>query len=390
MTSATFLLALSCGVLLFWSLLALDLRRWWPSRHCLPSSVVPDEEPIRDVCVAVPARNEEDFVRRCLPSLLAQYRDFRQLIYVDDRSEDRTGEIARELVEAIGKEAAAEVIDGGEPRRGWSGKLHALERAVSHVCGGAGGDDIRWFLFTDADILHPPGSVRALRARADEGGYDVVSVMVRLRAESLAEKLLIPPFVYFFQLLYPFRRVSTSRSAAAAGGCLLVSRDLLERIGGLGAIRDAVIDDLTLARRARDAGGRLWLGLCPSMESLRAYRGLGDVAAMVSRTAFAQLRYSYLLLAGCWLALALFFVSPPVLCLAALAAGEIPPLVAAGGAWALQSLTLYPVVRHQRVAAGYALTLPFAGALYLWMTALSAWNHWRGRGVRWKGRRLGA
>ena len=380
-------------VLVFWFLLALDRRRWWPSAHALRLDTGVDvaRRAFPDTCVIVPARNEEALVEQCLTSLIAQREDFARLIYVDDRSEDRTGEIARRLVEELPGSASIEVLDGDPTRPGWSGKLHALDRAVSFACAGEGEQKIRWFLFTDADIQHPRGSVRALRAKADEGSFDLVSVMVRLRAESFWERLLIPPFVHFFQLLYPFRRVSDpgSRRAAAAGGCLLVSRELLDRIGGLEAIHGAVIDDVTLARKVRDAGGRLWLGLCPGMESRRGYDGLGEIAAMVSRTAFTQLRHSYLFLTGCLAALALLLVSPPFLCLAGLARGEVAGLVTAAGAWGIQTWTLLPVVRHHGVAGIYALTLPFASAFYMWMTALSAWHHWRGKGARWRGRRLG-
>ncbi len=386
------LLPLSALVLVFWILVVADRKRWWPSGESLRS----EHESSRsrptplDTVVAVPARNEEEVIGECLPSLLAQSGDFLRLIYVDDRSEDRTGSLARELVSVSGRDAQVEIVEGEGPPPGWSGKLYALQQAVSLACAAPWADEVRWFLFTDADIYHPPCSVRSLRAKADEGGFDLVSVMVRLRTASFWERLLIPPFVYFFQLLYPFRRVSdpASRIAAAAGGCVLISRRLLEELGGLESIRGAVIDDVTLARRAKDFGGRLWLGTSPATESRRPYDGLRDIAHMVSRTAFTQLRYSYSLLFLCLVSLAIFLVSPPILCIFALRTCDWATLLAAGGAWGIQTVTLYPVVRHQGVPWFYAATLPLASAFYLWMTALSAWNHRRGRGTRWKGREL--
>src|SRR5262249_18052891 len=208
------------------------------------------------------------------------------------------------------------------PPPGWSGKLHALETGLTLglETEAQGAEPFEWLLFTDADIQHPPGSLRALLQKAREGPYDLVSIMVRLRAKGFWEKLLIRPFVYFFQLLYPFRRVSDPASgvAAAAGGCLLVRRSLFEWIGGFKAMPDAVIDDVTLAQRIKMAGGRCWLGLDPEMLSIRAYERLGDIVQMVSRTAFVQLGFRYSLVLGTSLFLGLFFTALPLLFLIAL------------------------------------------------------------------------
>lgn len=389
--SGAFLLELSLSIFLFWVLVVLDPMRRWPARQCLPLTETEFAPTAAvDTAVVVPARNEAGLLGECLPSLLAQSDAFARLVYVNDRSQDDTGTLARTLTAAF-PAAKARVIEGEPPAAGWSGKLHALECGMALILAEDSAARIRWFLLTDADIRHPPGSVGALRTLAARGGYDLVSVMVRLRAESFWEKLLIPPFVYFFQLLYPFRRVSqaSSRAAAAAGGCILVSRQMLERIGGLHSIRGAVIDDIALARRVKNTGGRLWLGICPAMTSRRRYERLADIARMVARTAFTQLGYRYSLLLVCGVALLLLLIAPPLLGGAALVAGQPVSLGVAAGAWMLQALTLYPVVRHHRVERIYALTLPLAGVFYLWMTGLSAWQYWRGQGVLWKGRRLG-
>ncbi len=387
------LFSLSLTVFLFWVLVVLDVSRRWPAQHRLMLSARTGGISLaaQDTAVIIPARNEEDCVRECLSSLLEQENEFAQLLYIDDRSTDRTKAIAQELADASAA-AKAQVIAGKPPPGDWSGKLFALAQGVALICADNDAKNIRWFLFTDADILHPKGSINALRTLAAQGSYDLVSVMVRLCAHSFWEKLLIPPFVYFFQLLYPFRRVSHSseKYAAAAGGCILVSREMVGKLDGLSIIRDAVIDDISLACKVREAGGRLWLGICPEMESRRAYPKLKDIVQMVSRTAFTQLRYSASLLLICITGLLLFLISPSWLCLLAVSMGQPLALLLAAGAWALQTYTLYPVVKHHRVKKIYALSLPFASLLYCWMTLLSAWRYWRGKGVAWRGRRLGA
>ncbi len=389
--NVSILLSLSLMVFLFWVLVVLDIPRRWPAHHRLVLSARTSGNSLaaRDTAVIIPARNEEDCVRECLFSLLEQ--KFVRLLYIDDCSIDRTRAIAQELINASAA-AKAQVIAGKPTPGDWSGKLHALAQGIALICADNDAKNIRWFLFTDADILHPKGSLSALRTLAAQGSYDMVSVMARLRADSFWEKLLIPPFVYFFQLLYPFRRVShpSAKYAAAAGGCLLISREMVAKLDGLEMIRNAIIDDISLARKVREAGGRLWLGICPEMESRRAYPKLKDIVQMVARTAFTQLRYRASLLFICLAGLLLFLISPPWLCLWAVGAGQSVALLLATGAWALQAYMFYPVVRHHRVKKIYALSLPLASILYFWMTFLSAWNHWRGKGVVWKGRRLGA
>ena len=237
-------------------------------------------------------------------------------------------------------------------------------------------------------IQHCNDSVAKLEARARDGGYDLVSVMVRLRAESRWEKLLIPPFVYFFQLMYPFRRGSQegSRVAAAAGGCVRSRRAALVRCWGRVAMHVAIIDVVTLARRVKRSGGPCWLGIDPAIVSLRPYDGLRDIVGMVARTAFTELGYRYSLVVATWAMLLFFFVSPPLLTLFTLVAGRPLAALLAAFAWVIQSATLLPVVRHQRVPAGYALTLPVAALFYAYMTTVSAWRHFCGRGILWRGR----
>jgi len=333
--------------------------------------------------VLVPARNESESLRETLPSLLEQAATFRKLVLVDDRSTDGTADLARELGGASGAGDKLLVVTAKPPPEGWLGKVHALKEGLAGVP-----PECEWLLLTDADIRHPPLSIAALVELARSEGCDLVSVMVRLRADGFWERLLIPPFVWFFQLLYPFRRVADNRSriAAAAGGCVLVRRELLERLGGFESIRGEVIDDVSLARRAKEAGGRLWLGLDAGMTSIRGYDTLAEVTRMVARTAFDQLGYRYSLVLGTFAFLGFFFVAPPVLALAAALRGDPLSASAAFTAWLLQSWLFLPAVVHHRVSAIHALALPVASALYAYMTGCSAWLHLRKRGVEWRGR----
>lgn len=379
---------LSTLALVFWLGLALDRRRGWPREAFLPA--VPGEAPEgATVTAVVPARDEARVLPETLPALLAQTHAHFRVVLADDGSADGTGDVARRLSREQDAEERLEVVQVPETPPGWTGKVHALAQGVKAVQAAVSPPE--WLLFTDADIRHRPGSVRALLSQAARG-YDFVSVMARLSAGTFWERLLIPPFVFFFQLLYPFRRVRDpgSRVAAAAGGCILVRRDVLEAAGGVGAIRGAVIDDVALGRAVKRAGGRLWLGFDPEIVSVRPYRSLDDLWTMVRRSAFVQLGYRWSLLAPVLVGLVLLVASPPFVLGVALAAGSPWAALAAGLAWGLQAALLWPYVRHHRVPRVFALTLPFASLLYGLMTWTSALDHLRGRGSRWKGRSYGA
>ncbi|MEA2625321.1 MAG: hypothetical protein QOD06_1366 [Candidatus Binatota bacterium] len=372
--------------LAFWIGLALDRSRAWPREFRLPD----EGEPATTAVVAiVPARDETDVLPRTLPSLIAQDHARSSIIVVDDGSSDGTAETATRIASEHRGGDRVRVLTAPPKPIGWSGKLHAVATGVREARA-AGAPE--WLLLTDADIHHRPGSVRALVSRARAGGYDLVSVMARLHAESRWERLLIPPFVFFFQLLYPFRRIADPRSgvAGAAGGCVLVRDDALRLIGGIEAIHGALIDDVALGRAVKRAGGRTWLGFDDGIVSLRRYPALGDVWQMVARTAFDQLGYRYEVAVAVFAGIFVFLVSPPLLLVAALAGPWDPAHVraaaAAAGAWGLSVGALLPSVRHHHVPARWAATLPLASFFYALMTATSAWDHLRGRGGRWKGR----
>ena len=383
----------SVVVLSFWVVLCLDPRRRWPGRLTLPETPSSAEEDGlgSDLAVVIPARNEEETLGETLPALLEQSADYARLVLVNDRSDDGTGELARKLLAESAASETSEVLEGGDPPPGWSGKIYAVSTAVKALIEAPGGGAIRWFLFTDADIRHPSNSIRALRRIAAEQSKSLVSVMVRLNTESSWERLLVPAFVWFFQLLYPFRSVvkDSSPVAAAAGGCILISREYLEKIGGLESIGKEVIDDVRLAARVKAAGGGLWLGFSRTMVSLRRSTRLGEISEMVTRTAFDQLGYRYWLLLLTLAGLFTFFISPPLLCAAALALDEPLTGLAAALAMSLQTVKYWPAASHYGLPPRYALSLPLASCFYLWMTFLSGWHHLLGRGETWRGRALG-
>ncbi|WP_435864683.1 glycosyltransferase [Streptomyces sparsogenes] len=343
------------------------------------------EECWPSVAVVVPARDEAAVLPTSLPSLLAQdYPGPVEVFLVDDGSTDGTGKLARALAEEHGGPPLT-VDSPGEPPPGWTGKLWAVRHGMTLA---AARPDTEYLLLTDADIAHEPDSLRELVRAARGSGLDVVSQMARLRVVTVWERLIVPAFVYFFAQLYPFRWVNRAgaRTAAAAGGCVLLRREAAERARVPDAIRHAVIDDVALARTVKRSGGRIWLGLADRVDSVRPYPRLGELWRMVSRSAYAQLRHNPLLLGATVAGLALVYLVPP----AALGAGLVedrPGLWAAGaGAWALMAATYVPMLRYYRQTLWLAPLLPVTALLYLLMTVDSAVRHCQGRGAAWKGR----
>lgn len=365
-----------------WLWLLLCQGFFWRTDVRLPHRQDPAVWP--PVCVVVPARDEAEVLPASLPSLLAQkYPGRAEIFLVDDGSSDGTGALALELADRHGG-LPLTVGSPGEPPPGWTGKLWAVRHGIAL----ARAREPEYLLLTDADIAHEPDSLRELVAAARTGGFDVVSQMARLRVESLWERLVVPAFVYFFAQLYPFRRIGAkgTRTAAAAGGCVLLRTEAAERARIPDAIRHAVIDDVALARAVKGSGGRIWLGLAERVDSVRPYPRLHDLWRMVSRSAYAQLRHNPLVLLGTVLGLALVYLVPPVTLIAGLATGEAAAALLGGLAWLVMTGTYIPMLRYYTQPLWLAPLLPFTAFLYLLMTVDSAVQHYRGRGAAWKGR----
>ncbi|RCJ24600.1 glycosyl transferase family 2 [Nostoc sp. ATCC 43529] len=371
------------------------------------------------VCAVVPARNEAELLPISLRSLLLQdYPGSLHVFLVDDRSTDGTANFAEGVAYALGKSEQLHIISGEPLPPGWSGKLWAVEQGIKN----ASLLTPDYYFLTDADIEHDVSSLWRLVAKAEQENLDLVSVMVRLRCESFWEKLLIPAFVFFFQKLYPFRWVNNPKNptAAAAGGSILIRKEALERIGGIQAIRQALIDDCALAKAVKRSGkvgkedtgtrgrsdaeifsfpaserlpismssptGRIWLGLSTLTRSLRPYNSLATIWDMVARTAYTQLNYSPLLLLGTLVGMSLIYLVPPVGLILGVVWSNWGILFTGLFAWLLMALAYYPTIRFYKCSFWLAFSLPAIAFLYTLMTLDSALRHWQGRGGNWKGR----
>jgi hopene-associated glycosyltransferase HpnB len=338
------------------------------------------------VSAVVPARDEAETVGETVASLLRQdYPRAFNVVLVDDQSRDSTARIARDAAVALGGGDRLDIISGRPLPAGWTGKLWAQSQGVEHAVTTSTSPD--YLLLTDADIVFAPGALLSLVARAEQHGLVLNSLMVKLRCKSFAERMFVPAFIFFFQMLYPFAFVNDPRraTAAAAGGCMLVRREALQAAGGLAAIRGALIDDCALAKLLK-ARGRIAIALTEHAHSVRTYPTIGDVRRMVARTAYAQLRYSPLLLAGAVLGLALSYLAPVALALFAAGFAQFAGLFA----WASMAIAFRPILRFYGMSSFgswlWAAALPAIAAMYMAFTLDSAYQHARGRGGMWKGR----
>jgi len=359
-----------------WLYLLAGRGRFWlaAERDC----AVPAPSGWPAVAVVIPARNEAEVIADSVGSLLRQdYPGPLSVTVVDDDSSDGTGAAA--LRAGAGAEREVTVLTGQGPPAGWTGKLWALKQGIAAA--EAARPD--YLLLTDADIVHAPDTVRWLVAKAQGSGSVLTSLMAKLRCESLAERSHVPAFIYFFAMLYPFAWVArTSRAtAAAAGGCMLVRADALTQIGGIACIRNALIDDCSLAAKLK-AVGPIWLGLTERVRSIRPYPHFADVRNMVARSAYAQLRFSPLMLLGCIFGMMLTFLAAPLLAIFA----EGWPRVVGLAVWLAMALSFVPTLRFYRLSPLWGLALPGIAFMYMAYTIDSAWRHWRRRGGEWKGR----
>ncbi|KAM3097233.1 glycosyltransferase [Phormidesmis sp. 146-12] len=380
------LIGLALSSLTIWIYLLCFRGQFWRTDQRLHASHLTPQASRPSVCVIIPARNEADLLSATLRSLLTQdYSGSLQIFLVDDHSTDGTADVARETAATLGKSDQLQILSAAPLPTGWTGKLWALDQGIQKAMT----LQPDYFLLTDADIEHDRTNLQQLIDKAESDDRELVSLMVRLRCQSVWEQLLIPAFVFFFEKLYPFRWINQpdNKTAGAAGGCSLIRREAMVRIGGIQAIRQALIDDCALAQVIKLSGSkRIWLGLTESAHSLRPYDSLETIWNMVARTAFTQLNYSPLLLMGTLIGMTIVYLVPLI--------GAIFGFVT--GLWLfafinlftylLMSMMYLPIIRFYRCPVWLAFCLPAIGFLYTLMTLDSARCHWQGKGGSWKGR----
>lgn len=338
------------------------------------------------VIAIVPARNEAETIAQVVAGLAAQdYPGEFFIVIVDDHSDDCTAELARHAAAEANATERVRVIsapplpDGPLPNA-WTGKVWAMNSGVVSTAE----KPPVFYWFTDADILHATDTLRRLVFQAAQRRSDLASLMVLLQAKTIPERALIPAFLYFFLMLYPPRWIADEelRTAGAAGGCILLRRAALERIGGLPAIRSEIIDDCALAKRVKQSGGCVWMALTRKSTSMRAYESWNEIRDLIARTAFTQLRYSAFILAGTLIGMLLTYIAPVALSF------THDPMARTLGltAWLLMSLSFLPTVRFYGLSPVWVPLLPLTALFYTYATLLSAWRFWRGRGAQWKGR----
>jgi len=369
-------LAIIC--VLVWLYLIVGRGGFWLCRIRDMDSA-PERQKWPSVVAVVPARNEADHIAVCVGSLLRQqYAGSFSVVVVDDDSSDGTAAMARRPAASVPNRPLIVVNSESHPP-GWTGKVWALKQGL------AAAEELQpeYVLLTDADIVHAPDTLAWLVTKAGAGRFALTSLMAKLRCVSFAERTHVPAFIYFFQMLFPFSWVCKpdSNTAAAAGGCMLVRANALASVGGIASIRNALIDDCSLAAKLKTTGP-IWLGLTDRVQSIRPYATLSDVKRMISRSAYAQLRYSPPLLAATIAMMALAFIAPPLLAIFATGLSQFLGMVA----WLAMIVSFIPTLRFYGLSPFWGPALPGVAGLYIYYTVISAYDHVRGRGGQWKGR----
>jgi hopene-associated glycosyltransferase HpnB len=372
-------LGLSAVALATWIYLVFARGLFWLGRER-------DNTPVRrpavlpSVAIVVPARNEADSIAESVTTLTAQDYAALNLVLVDDDSDDGTADVARKAAAAIGAAERLTIVSNTSLPSGWTGKLWAVKQGIAAA---EAKFAPKYLLLTDADIVHDADTVSWLVGHAEAHNLVLTSLTARWRCENLAERVHIPAFIFFFQMLYPFAWVNDPKNdmAGAAGGCMLVRTDALRAAGGIDAIHGALIDDCALAVELKKQGP-IWLGLTDRVRSIRPYPDWGDIRRMVARSAYAQLRYSPLMLAGTVIGLALTYLVPPFMALFATGWAQILGIVT----WALMALSFQPTLRFYRLSPLWGVALPAISFLFMLYTLDSAYQYAAGKGGAWKGR----
>jgi hopene-associated glycosyltransferase HpnB len=385
------LLIIATLSLIIWVFLLLFWGQFWQANQRLEINNI-DLPSYPSICTIIPARNEADVLPISLKSLLNQdYSGHFSIILIDDQSTDKTGEIAQNIANHLNQSDRLKVILGKPLPVGWSGKLWAMEQGIQSAKNQGLSPD--YFLFTDADIEHHSTNLKELVTKAENENLALTSLMVLLRCDSFWEKFLIPAFVFFFQKLYPFPWVNNPQNkiAAAAGGCILIRRDRLEEIGSIPSLREALIDDCTLAQKIKglstpDNPSKIWLGLTEKTKSLRPYDSLDTIWNMIARTAYTQLNYSPLLLLGTVLGMSLVYLAAPVILLLGFYLESRNLMIISSLTWVLMAIAYLPTLRLYKLSPLWSLSLPIIALFYNLMTIDSALRYWQGKGGGWKGR----
>ncbi|MEL7138763.1 MAG: glycosyltransferase [Pseudomonadota bacterium] len=382
--------------LLVWAVMLIAWHGFWRADQRLPEAVLGEAAARPGVVAVIPARNEAASIEAVLRAHGATaYEGAFAVVIVDDNSEDGTGGLAEAAAEDTG--AAIHVLKGAPLPEGWSGKLWALHQGIAEA--ERLYPDAKYLLLTDADIVHAAGTLSRLVALAETRGLALASLMARLAVGDGGwglGRLLVPAYVFFFQKLYPFAAVNDAdhSTAGAAGGCMLVRRDALRAIGGIGAIRGALIDDCALAKALKGPKGArrpIWLGLASDeVVSLRDTGALTTIWETVARTAFPQLQRSWWLLAGCTFGMGLIYLAPPIATVSGIGKGHLPLALAGAGGWLLMALAFWPTLRLYGGRWWEALALPVAAVIYMVMTLDSARRDLLGKASPWKGRTYSA
>lgn len=378
--------------LLIWLYLLLFRGNFWLGNQLIKSPIESLEN-YPSVSVIIPARNEADVLPISLPSLLNQnYSGDLSVILVDDQSNDNTGKIAKKIAENFHKNQILTVVNGKPLPPSWTGKLWAMKQGIMEA--GKQSELPDYFLFTDADIKHDLNNIKELVIKAERENLALTSLMVLLKCDSFWEKFLIPAFIFFFQKLYPFPWVNNpeNKMAAAAGGCILIRRDILEKIGGIDILKQALIDDCSLAKAVKSHlqntqnPQTIWLGLTNNTISLRSYPTLRSIWDLVARTAFTQLNYSVFLLFATVIAMTLIYLIAPMALILGIISNNCLIIACGSLIWILMAIAYFPTIKLYKLSPYWSLTLPVIGFLYTLMTIDSAWRYWRGKGGGWKGR----
>lgn len=380
------LLGLTLLALLIWVGMLVFWGQFWRADQRLESRDKHSLATWPAVAVVIPARDEAELIGVAVRSHLTQsYPGTLSVVLVDDQSTDGTGAIATKVAKDLGKADNLTVLSGASLPTGWTGKLWAMEQGFRYLQQQSPPPD--YVLFTDADIEHDSASVKQLVMKAETEKLDLVSLMVRLRCQSFWETLLIPAFVFFFQMLYPFPWVNDpqKKTAAAAGGCALIRSSALARIDGLRTIRHALIDDCALGAAVK-VGGPIWLGLSTTTRSLRPYPDLQSIWNMVARSAYTQLNYSSWLLTGTVLGMLLVYLVSPLGFVIGLVWGQPMLMIIGLAGWLMMAVAYWPTLRLYGGSLLLALALPAIALMYTLMTLDSARRHWMGQGGAWKGR----